>query len=190
MASVLTLTNLSGPSLGAGTGSTSLTLASGVSGLASISDTTAAGTLTAVTDGDYLLGLNSAGTFVRKVLKSSIITTDASLLTSGTLADARLSSNVPLKDAANVFTAAQTVAGTLKVRQSGGTPGTDEVQVYHDGSNGYIVPNDGQLCLGTVFHQTDGYRSFYMNSVGGIKLSASGGLLTWGPALCGGRAIL
>ncbi len=109
MASVLSLTSRSTPTLGGGGGTVFLSLASGVAGLASISDTTAAGTLTAVTDGDYLLGLNAAGTFVRKVLKSSIITTDASLLTSGTLADARLSSNVPLKNAANVFTASQTV---------------------------------------------------------------------------------
>ena len=42
-------------------------------------------------------------------------TTDASLLTSGTLADARLSSNVALKDAANTFTANQTFSGTNSV---------------------------------------------------------------------------
>ena len=39
-------------------------------------------------------------------------TTDASLLTSGTLADARLSANVPLKDTANTFTTDQTFSGT------------------------------------------------------------------------------
>jgi Collagen triple helix repeat (20 copies) len=42
-------------------------------------------------------------------------TTDASALTSGTLADARLSSNVPLKDAANTFTQNQTLNGTNNV---------------------------------------------------------------------------
>jgi hypothetical protein len=42
-------------------------------------------------------------------------TTSASDLTSGTLADARLSSNVPLKDAANTFTANQTLNGTNNV---------------------------------------------------------------------------
>jgi hypothetical protein len=41
--------------------------------------------------------------------------TDASLLDSGTLADARLSTNVPLKDAANTFTANQTLDGTNNV---------------------------------------------------------------------------
>lgn len=39
-------------------------------------------------------------------------TTDASLLVSGTLADARLSSNVALENAANVFTAKQSFSGT------------------------------------------------------------------------------
>ena len=42
-------------------------------------------------------------------------TTNASDLTSGTLADARLSSNVPLKDAANTYTANQTLNGTNNV---------------------------------------------------------------------------
>jgi hypothetical protein len=41
--------------------------------------------------------------------------TDASLLDSGTLADARLSSNVPLKDAANTYSANQTLDGTNNV---------------------------------------------------------------------------
>ena len=42
-------------------------------------------------------------------------TTNASDLTSGTLADARLSSNVPLKDAANTYTQNQTLNGTNNV---------------------------------------------------------------------------
>jgi hypothetical protein len=41
--------------------------------------------------------------------------TDASLLDSGTLADARLSTNVPLKDASNTFTQNQTLDGTNNV---------------------------------------------------------------------------
>jgi hypothetical protein len=45
----------------------------------------------------------------------TIATTDASDLTSGTLADARLSSNVPLKDAANTFSSNQTLNGTNNV---------------------------------------------------------------------------
>jgi len=42
-------------------------------------------------------------------------TTDASLLTSGTLNDARLSANVPLKDAANTFASSQTLNGAANV---------------------------------------------------------------------------
>jgi hypothetical protein len=42
-------------------------------------------------------------------------TTDAAALTTGTLADARLSTNVPLKDAANTFSANQTLNGTNNV---------------------------------------------------------------------------
>jgi hypothetical protein len=42
-------------------------------------------------------------------------TTDAADLTSGTLADARLSANVPLKDAANTFSQNQTLDGTNNV---------------------------------------------------------------------------
>jgi hypothetical protein len=42
-------------------------------------------------------------------------TTDASLLTSGTLADARLSSNVARRDASNTFSANQTLNGTNNV---------------------------------------------------------------------------
>lgn len=45
----------------------------------------------------------------------TIATTDAGDLTSGTLADARLSSNVPLRDAANTYSANQTLNGTNNV---------------------------------------------------------------------------
>jgi hypothetical protein len=45
----------------------------------------------------------------------TLATTDAADLTTGTLADARLSSNVPLKDAANTFSANQTFSGTNNV---------------------------------------------------------------------------
>jgi hypothetical protein len=45
----------------------------------------------------------------------TLATTDAGDMASGTLADARLSSNVPLKDAANTFTQNQTLNGTNNV---------------------------------------------------------------------------
>lgn len=37
--------------------------------------------------------------------------------------------------------------GTHVIRQPGGTVGTDEVQIYHDGTDGYIRPKSGQLML-------------------------------------------
>jgi uncharacterized protein YaiE (UPF0345 family) len=46
---------------------------------------------------------------------SSITSLNASNISSGTLADARLSSNVPLKNAANAFTASQTITGSSGV---------------------------------------------------------------------------
>jgi hypothetical protein len=36
-------------------------------------------------------------------------------------------------------------SGTVPVQQSGGTAGTDEVQVYHDGTRGYFDVRDGGL---------------------------------------------
>jgi hypothetical protein len=45
----------------------------------------------------------------------TLATTDAADLTTGTLADARLSTNVPLLDAANTFSANQTLDGTNNV---------------------------------------------------------------------------
>lgn len=35
--------------------------------------------------------------------------------------------------------------GILKVQQPGGVAGTDEIQIYHDGTDGYIVPQSGML---------------------------------------------
>lgn len=40
-----------------------------------------------------------------------------------------------------------TVPGALTVRQTGGVAGTDEVQIYHDGTNGNIVSQSGNLYL-------------------------------------------
>jgi len=39
--------------------------------------------------------------------------------------------------------------GTLKVLQPGGVAGTDEVQIYHDGTDAYIVPQSGDLHFST-----------------------------------------
>lgn len=79
-------------------------------------------------------------------------------LTAGTLADARLSANVPLKDASNSFTALQTFTegittepgfdgaalrsrGPVLVQQTEGTA-TDEIEILHDGSAGKLRNKD------------------------------------------------
>lgn len=65
-------------------------------------------------------GINIGGTQVLtsgRVLQN--VTASAAILTSGTLADARLTSNVPLKDTAGTFSALQTFSAGLTV--SGGT---------------------------------------------------------------------
>jgi len=57
------------------------------------------------------------------------------------------------------------IPGNLTVRQSGGVAGTDEIQIYHDGSNAYIDSQSGDL---------------YLSSLGasGPKVTADG-KLTW-----------
>lgn len=61
-------------------------------------------------DGDLVVNNQSVITNSR-VLQN--VATSASIITAGTLDDARLSSNVPLKNAANVFTANQIVTGSV-----------------------------------------------------------------------------
>src|SRR5579863_3648914 len=50
--------------------------------------------------------------------------------------------------------------GTTIFRQFGGLAGTDEIQIYHDGSNGYLICELGTLFLqtsnGTVTIDTNG----------------------------------
>ena len=72
------------------------------------------------------------------VLANGSATTDASLLTSGTLADGRLSANVPLINGANSFTAKQTVTLT-----------TAQLRLAYDVSNytDFTVNNIGELTI-------------------------------------------
>lgn len=85
---------------------------------------------------------------------SGIVTTDAALLTSGTLADARLSSNVPLKNAANTFTvggqviqnaAAGVVPLTLRSNSGGQTADMLRVIRSSDGLIGARMPSESSL---------------------------------------------
>lgn len=85
------------------------------------SDLTAIATLSTTSFGRALLTLASAAAG-----RSALELGSASLL------DA---SNVPLLNAANTFSAGpQVFVGGATVRQSGGTAGTDEVQISHDGT--------------------------------------------------------
>jgi len=63
-------------------------------------------------------------------------------------------------------------AGRLVVRQRGGTAGTHEVQVYHDGTHGYLVPKLGGLRLGT--DANDGYLA---SANGGTAIGLGAGYL-------------
>ncbi len=90
---------------------------------------------------------------------SGIVTTDASLLTSGTLADERLSANVPLLDAANVFTAAQTLAADTKLggstssdillRRASTLNGFARLNAYNGDVSGWAILSAGYLHGGT-----------------------------------------
>jgi hypothetical protein len=62
-------------------------------------------------------------------------TTNATNITSGTLADAHLSSNVPLKNAGNTFTASQTISVSSNPQMIvSGASGTDEIVLQNSGT--------------------------------------------------------
>lgn len=101
----------------------------------------------------------------------------ATLFTSGTLADARLSTNVPLKNAANTLTAAMTISGALgnalTVAGSGGTGG--DIVAHRGNTTGVIFfGNGGGNYLyfdGTNYNLPSGGLA-----VNGITPSAAGGV--------------
>ena len=69
-------------------------------------------TATSIDGSEYVVLVQNGIT--KKILSTALSSaTDASLLTTGTMNDARLSSNVPLKDEANIFTQSQTLNGDL-----------------------------------------------------------------------------
>ena len=43
-----------------------------------------------------------------------------------------------------------TVIGILRVRQDGGTPGTDEIRLIHNGTNGSLVSESGDTLIGSA----------------------------------------
>jgi hypothetical protein len=96
---------------------------------------------------------------------------NASLLSTGTLADGRLSSNVPHKNAANAFTANQTITG--------GGASTNALTVTNSGTNGAAlnIANANGQCA--VFSGSAGGGGDIMthrgNGSGAIFLGNSGG---------------
>lgn len=72
----------------------------------------------------------------------------------------------------------RTAAGTHVVLQPGGTAGTDEVQISHDGTNGFIRPMSGSLHFGRA---SDGFVMFKLNEGGQETLGSfdmNGGSIT------------
>jgi hypothetical protein len=120
-------------------------------------------------------------------------TTDASDLTSGTLADARLSTNVPLLDAANTFSANQTLDGTNNVapnqtaassssimtRDLGDTRyGLNEITILRDSNSSAktddVLADDGVLVLSNVLtgnYLVECLLLFTSGSSGGSKVA-------------------
>ena len=102
---------------------------------------------------------------------ADITTRSATDLTSGTLADARLSSNVPLKNTANTFTANQTISVTgapsiLNIASNGsttnygnivftGTAGTGDLRISGDGGDLYWQGGGGRALQMAAYHQVD-----------------------------------
>lgn len=92
---------------------------------------------------------------------------DAATLT-GTLADARLSSNVPLKNAANTFTATQTINVSS---------GTNFLSLTNGTVSGFLVTGGSRLQLGTSSaHSFDIYTNntqrITTNSAGNVTINA------------------
>lgn len=79
---------------------------------------------------------------------ASTARTNLGLGTAATQNTGTSGATVPLLNAGNTFSATQVVEGTLTARQSGGVAGTDEVQIYDDGTHSYIVSKNAELRLG------------------------------------------
>jgi hypothetical protein len=95
--------------------------------------------------------LNASGT----LLSLAGHTHAATDIASGTLADARLSSNVPLKNAANVFTAAQTVQSSgstpLVIERTGATTSNTNLSFVNTANTRYLgIDASGNLRFGAA----------------------------------------
>jgi hypothetical protein len=110
-----------------------------------------------VGDGSGLTGLPSGGT-------------DASLLTTGTLADARLSSNVPLKNATNTFSIAQIIEGVVT---SGTTLIDGDFRAMQNGGSGaYVGLKTASNKSGLFRSPSGGHFLYYDTSTGDTVMDA------------------
>ncbi len=80
----------------------------------------------------------------------------------------------------NTFAANQVIAGTLTVQQSGGTPGTDEVIISHDGSRViFRDKNGGVYRLTNEGAPSTEYLEITKNSGGVTITNAGAGTFVW-----------
>lgn len=113
---------------------------------------------------------------------------DASALTTGALADARLSSNVPLKDAANTFSANQTVPSLVTSQPN--LIALDALQAAADGSGVLALPSAANVlrvtATTTIVSVTGGVVGafyFVLNQSGGnLQFTNSANLVCRGAA--------
>jgi len=70
-------------------------------------------------------------------------------LGTGTTAQTRVARVTISQGAVTTDACTVAMAATLAVRQQGGVAGTDEVKIFHDGTNGFVQQQSGKLFLGT-----------------------------------------
>lgn len=170
-------------------------------GTAAITVTAAAGTLTGTTLAAAVVSssLTSVGTLTGGATGAGFTVALSSSTITGTLADARLSANVPLLNAANAFAGlntfvtGQVFSGTTIFRQTGGSANTNEIQIFNDGSNCHLkglqgntkIWANGGLCLSVstsaIFFDVPNFQATNNNwgmSSTGFQFS-SGHKVTW-----------
>jgi hypothetical protein len=109
------------------------------------------------TEGDELTLQCSAAGVGGSYWTASVATTDASAITAGTLADARLSSNIPLLNASNTFTGTSNIfgsaSGSVLLGASGIGIGTGQTATSSTNFNSPSLQFTGNFWTGTVSSQ-------------------------------------
>lgn len=117
--------------------------------------------------------IESTGTNGFSGVGSNLTALTATNITLGTLADGRLSSNVPLKNAANTFTADQTLSATHALRLEGSATSTSKLRAFVTGdSNPRLdIAAGGTLSWGPGNAAVD--TTLQRTGVGALSLSGS-----------------